>query len=205
MNRSLLGRIAPFLFAFYAIGLLAFAAYALLTFSPSAFLPTLRWEYALKRGFVLFMDYLVPLHAAAIAIAASMAGFARTPRAPGAPARPFNKVVSSAGATFLVLAAGYTVLFEGVYPGVMRRLSDMQNEVVGDLGTDRVAGDGIDAQACHQISRAAARADHGVVLRPGPFEGKAHGRGVDGIIEQRRQRSLPRIERFVRARDRDFV
>jgi hypothetical protein len=128
VNRSLLGRIAPFLFAFYAIGLLAFAAYALLTFSPSAFLPTLRWEYALKRGFVLFMDYLVPLHAAAIAVAASLAGFARTPRAPGAPARPFNKVVSSAVVTFLVLSAGYTVLFEGVYPGALRRLSDMQYE-----------------------------------------------------------------------------
>jgi hypothetical protein len=126
VNRSLLGRIAPFLFAFYAIGLLAFAAYALFTFSPSAFLPALRWEYALKRGFVLFMDYLVPLHAAAIAVAASLAGFARTPRESGAPALPFNKVVSSAVATFLVLAAGYTVLFEGVYPGAQRRLSVMQ-------------------------------------------------------------------------------
>ena len=128
MNRSLLGRIAPFLFAFYAIGLLAFIAYAQFTFPPSMFLPTLRWEYALKRGFVLFMDYLVPLHAAAIAVAASLAGFARTPRTPGSPARPFNKVVSSAVATFLVLAAGYTVLFEGVYPGAQRRLSDMQYE-----------------------------------------------------------------------------
>jgi hypothetical protein len=128
VNRPLLGRIAPFLFGFYATGLLAFVAYAGFTFPPSLFLPTLRWEYALKRGFVLFMDYIVPLHAAAIAVAASLTGFARTPRVIGAPARPFNKVVSSAVVTFLVLAAGYTVLFEGVYPGVRRRLSDMQYE-----------------------------------------------------------------------------
>ena len=93
MNRSLLGRIAPFLLAFYAIGLLAFVAYARFTFSPSAFLPTLGWEYALKRGFVLFMDYLVPLHAAAIAVArvpcaAATPGPRRTQDPAAAPRRP---------------------------------------------------------------------------------------------------------------------
>jgi len=126
MNRSLLGRIASFLFAFYSLSLLAFFAYALLTFSATQFLPSMRWEYALKRGFVLFMDYLIPVHAAAVAVGASLAGVARARRAPGAAAEPFNKLVSSTLVTFLVLTAGYTVLYEGLYPGARRGLSDMQ-------------------------------------------------------------------------------
>lgn len=126
MNRSLLSRIASFLFAFYALSLLAFFAYALLTFSATQFLPSMRWEYALKRGFVLFMDYLIPVHAAAVAVGASLAGVAQARRAPGAAAEPFNKLVSSTLVTFLVLTAGYTVLYEGLYPAARRGLSDMQ-------------------------------------------------------------------------------
>ena len=126
MNRPLLGRIVPFLFAFYAVSFIAFAGYAYASFSVSLFLPALRWEYALKRGFVFFMDYLIPVHAAAIAVAASLAAGSQAPRAAGGPARPFNKVISSTVATFLVLAAGYTVLYEGVHPIAHRRLSDMR-------------------------------------------------------------------------------
>jgi len=126
MNRSLLSRIASFLFAFYCLSLLAFVAYALLTFSATQFLPSMRWEYALKRGFVLFMDYLIPVHAAAVAVGASLAGVAQARRAPGSAAEPFNKLVSSTLVTFLVLTAGYTVLYEGLYPGARRGLSDMQ-------------------------------------------------------------------------------
>jgi hypothetical protein len=126
MNKPILGRIASFLFAFYALSLLAFFAYALLTFSANGYLASMRWEYALKHGFVLFMDYLIPVHAAAVAVGASLAGIARTPRAPGSPAEPFNRVISSTLITFLLLAAAYTVLYEGVYPAAVRRLSDMQ-------------------------------------------------------------------------------
>jgi hypothetical protein len=125
VNRSMLGRITSFIFAFYALSLLAFVAYALLTFSASAFLPSMQWEYALKKGFVLFMEYLVPVHAAAVAVGASLAGLGRTARAQGTPAQPFSRMVSSTLVTFLVLTAGYTVLFEGVYPAALRRLSDM--------------------------------------------------------------------------------
>ncbi|MGD0724920.1 MAG: hypothetical protein ABSB63_05095 [Spirochaetia bacterium] len=126
MNRSLLGRIASFLFAFYALSLLAFFSYALLTFSATQFLPSMRWEYALKRGFVLFMDYLIPVHAAAVAVGASLAGVTQARRAPGAAPEPFNKLVSSTLVTFLLLTAGYSVLYEGLYPGARRGLSDMQ-------------------------------------------------------------------------------
>jgi hypothetical protein len=126
MNRSLLGRIAPFLFAFYALSLLAFFAYALLTFSATGYLPTMRWEFALKHGFVLFMDYLIPVHAAAVAVAASLAGTGRAARAPAAPAESFSRLVASTLVVFLLLTAAYTVLFEGLYPAALRRLSDMQ-------------------------------------------------------------------------------
>jgi tetratricopeptide (TPR) repeat protein len=125
VNRSILGRITSFIFAFYSLSLLAFVAYALLTFSATMYLPSMQWEYAFKRGFVFFMDYLIPVHAAAIVVGASLAGLGRT-RAHGAPAQPFSRIVSSTLATFLVLTAGYTVLFEGVYPAARRRLSDMQ-------------------------------------------------------------------------------
>ena len=126
MNRSILGRITSFIFAFYSLSLLAFIAYALLTFSASVYLPSMQWEYALKKGFVFWMDYLIPVHAAAVAVGASLAGLGRTVRAQGAPAQPFSRLVSSTLVTFLVLTAGYTVLFEGVYPAALRRISDMQ-------------------------------------------------------------------------------
>jgi hypothetical protein len=104
MNRSLLSRIMPFLLAFYALSLAAFFLYAVVTFSAASFLPALRWEYALKRAFVMFMDYVLPIHAAAVAVAASLSfdGGASRPRGP---ARPFSRVVSSTLVAFLVLTA----------------------------------------------------------------------------------------------------
>ena len=123
MNRSLLSRILPYLLAFYALSLAAFFIYALLTFSANEYLPSLRWEYALKRAFILFMDYLIPVHAAAVAVAASLSYEA--PR-PGAPAQPFNRIVSSAVVAFLVLTAVYAALAEGVAPRTRARLSDMR-------------------------------------------------------------------------------
>jgi tetratricopeptide (TPR) repeat protein len=126
MNRPLAGRIVPFLFAFYAVSFVAFCAWFFITFSVSQFLPAMRWEYALKQGFIFFMDFLIPVHAAAIAVGASLAAGSQVPRAVGGPAQPFNKVISSTVAAFLVITAGYAVLYEGVYPGVHRRVSDMR-------------------------------------------------------------------------------
>ena len=126
MNRSLLSRIMPFLLAFYALSLAAFFVYAIVTFSATSYLPALRWEYALKRAFVLFMDYLIPVHAAAVAVAASLSFDARDVADPAAPARPFSRIVSSTLVAFLVLTAVYTALAEGVAPGARKRLADMQ-------------------------------------------------------------------------------
>jgi tetratricopeptide (TPR) repeat protein len=127
MNRSLLGRIVPFLFGFYAVAFAAFLLYSFLTFSATAFLPALRWEYALKNGFLLFMEYLVPVHAAAIAVAASLSGGAALAAGTtSARPNPFNRVVSSTIAVFIVLAVGYALLFEVVSPQAHRRISDMR-------------------------------------------------------------------------------
>jgi len=123
MNRSLLSRILPYLLAFYALALAAFFIYALVTFSAAQFLPSVRWEYALKRAFILFMDYLIPVHAAAVAVAASLSWEA--PR-PGAPAQPFSRVASSTVVAFLVLTAAYAALAEGVAPRVRARLDEMR-------------------------------------------------------------------------------
>ena len=62
----------PFLLLFYALALAAFFIYSLVTFTATEYLPSLRWEYALKNAFILFMDYLIPVHAAAVAVAASL-------------------------------------------------------------------------------------------------------------------------------------
>jgi tetratricopeptide (TPR) repeat protein len=115
----------PFLLAFYALSLAAFFAYSILTFSAASYLPALRWEYALKRAFVLFMDYLIPVHAAAVAVAASLS-FDSGASKPVGPARPFSRIVSSTVVAFLVLTAAYTALAEGVAPGARKRLADMQ-------------------------------------------------------------------------------
>ncbi len=123
MNRSLLSRILPYLLAFYALALAAFFVYAVVTFSATLYLPSLRWEYALKRAFILLMDYLIPVHAAAVAVAASLSWEA--PR-PGAPAQPFSRVVSSAVVAFLVLTAVYAALAEGVAPRTRARLDEMR-------------------------------------------------------------------------------
>ncbi|HEY9593823.1 MAG TPA: hypothetical protein VHE79_05055, partial [Spirochaetia bacterium] len=124
MNRPLLGRIIPYLLVFYALSLVAFFAWSFIGFGNTALIASFRWEYAFKRAFVLFMRYLIPIHAAAVAVAASTAGLTAAGASGGQP-RPFNRIVSSTLVAFLVLAAGYTALFEGVYPGAQRRLSDM--------------------------------------------------------------------------------
>jgi tetratricopeptide (TPR) repeat protein len=125
MNRSLLSRIMPFLLLFYVLAFAAFFIYSFITFSAGVYLPSLRWEYALKNAFVLFMDYLIPVHAAAVAVAASLS-FDRGAPKPGVQSQQFAGIASSTLVAFLVLTAAYTALAEGVAPAARKRLSDMQ-------------------------------------------------------------------------------
>ncbi|HTZ50161.1 MAG TPA: hypothetical protein VMF68_00795 [Spirochaetia bacterium] len=122
MNRSLLSRILPYLLGFYALALAAFFLYSLLTFPGGQYLASLRWEYAAKRAFILFMDYLIPVHVAAVAVAASLSWEA--PR-PGEPPQPFSRIASSAVVAFLVLTVAYAALAEGVAPRTRARLDEM--------------------------------------------------------------------------------
>lgn len=127
MNRPLLGRISSFLFAFAAIGFGLFFAYSAVRFPVDRLLPTFQWEYALKNGFLLFVESLIPLCAAAIAVAASLAGSSAMARAAGVPPQPFSRIAGSTIVTFILLAVAYAVLAEGVAPNVRRRLSDMEH------------------------------------------------------------------------------
>ncbi len=134
MNRSLLSRVMPFILAFNALAFAAFFIYAMATFSASLSLPSLRWEYAAERAFILLMDYLIPIHAAAVAVAASLSVEAARAAGPGMPARPFSKVVSSTIVAFLVLTVAYAALAEGAAPRARKRLADLQYK-------SRVAGE----------------------------------------------------------------
>jgi len=126
VNRPLLGRISSFLFAFAVIGFGLFFAYSAVRFPVDRLLPAFQWEYALKNGFLLFVESLIPLCAAAIAVAASLAGSSAMARAAGAPPQPFSRIAGSTIVTFVLLAVAYAVLFEGVAPNVRRRISDME-------------------------------------------------------------------------------
>ncbi len=125
MNRSLLRRIGSFLFVFYVLGFGVFFVYALVRVSPETVLPSLRWTYALERGFALFMQYLLPIHAAAIAVAASLSTSGGAARS-GSAAESFSRIVSPTLATFLVLSVAYTLAFEIGYPAARRGLQDMR-------------------------------------------------------------------------------
>ncbi len=126
MRPPLLGRLVSFLLAFYSLSFAGFAAWVFFTFSADAYLPGFRWELTLTRGFTLFMQYLLPVHAAAVAVAASLAGTAQPAVSRGETAPQFGRIVSSTLVVFLLLTAGYTLLSEGLLPHAARRQSDLQ-------------------------------------------------------------------------------
>ena len=152
VNRPLLGRISGFLFAFAAIGFGLLFAYSAVSFPVGRFLPWFQWEYALKNGFLLFIEALLPLCAAAIAVAASLAGSSAARRAAGQPAQPFSRTAVSTIIAFILIAVAYTVLFEVSAPAARRRLSDMQyqsslaREFKARAEQARKAGDWVEAR-----------------------------------------------------------
>jgi hypothetical protein len=97
-----------------------------LQFTSELVLPSLRWTYALDRAFVLFIDYLLPVHAAAIAVAASLSGVRQQSPQSGSQARPFSRLVASSLVIFLLLSVAYTLAFEITYPAAQRRLLELQ-------------------------------------------------------------------------------
>jgi tetratricopeptide (TPR) repeat protein len=142
MNRSLLGRVTTFLFSFYVLSFGIFYLASALRFTSDLVLPSLRWTYALNSAFIMFIDYLLPVHAAAIAVAASLAG-GREPGRGAAEAQPFNKLVASCLVMFLLLSVAYTLVFEIAYPAARRRLVDLQHltSLARELRTQSVAAE----------------------------------------------------------------
>ncbi len=126
MNRSILGKVFSSLFVFYLLGYGAFLIYCLATFSASQVLPIFQRQYAGTRAFVLFMEYLIPIHVSGIVVALSLGSRARANAASGDTARPFGKIASSTLVAFVVLTVVYTVFFEGLAPSARARLSGME-------------------------------------------------------------------------------
>ena len=122
MNRSVLARIGPVLFAFYAIAYAAFFAWGLVRFSNETYLTIFTTEVAARQAFLDLLAWIVPITAGAVVTALSLAaGSAKR----GGPALPFNQIVASTVVTFLVLAAGFTALSETLGAGSSRRLDEL--------------------------------------------------------------------------------
>jgi hypothetical protein len=122
VNRSVLARIGPVLFAFYLIAYAAFFAWGLVRFSNETWLTMYTTEVAALQAVRELLAWIVPITAGAVVTALSLAG-GTTKR--GGPALPFNQLVASTVITFLVLAAGITALSETVGAGASRRLDDL--------------------------------------------------------------------------------
>ncbi|HSV93280.1 MAG TPA: hypothetical protein VLH81_09390, partial [Desulfobacterales bacterium] len=122
MNRSVLARIGPVLFAFILVAYAAFFGWALVRFSNETYLTIFTTEVASRQALLDLLAWIVPITAGAVVTALSLAaGSAKR----GSPALPFNQLVASAVVTFLVLAAGFTALSETAGAGSSRRLDEL--------------------------------------------------------------------------------
>lgn len=121
MNRSVLARIGPALFAFYVLAFGAFFAWRMVAPPSDLYLPVFTTEVAARRAFLDLLAWIVPVTVGAVVTALSLAGGG----AKRGPPLPFNQLVASAVVTFLVLAAGFTALSETVGAGGTRRLEQL--------------------------------------------------------------------------------
>lgn len=122
MNRSVLARIGPALLAFCLLAYAAFFAWSWLTFDDETYLTIYRTEEAARRALLLLLEWIIPITAAAVVTALSLASGAG---GRGGPALPFNQLVASAVITFLALAAAVTAVSETAGAGSHRRLEEM--------------------------------------------------------------------------------
>ncbi len=126
MNRSVLGRVFSVLFAFYVLAFGAFLIYSVLTFSPATALPIFRWQHSLRKAFLFFVDYLIPIHVSGVVVGFSLAGGGAAARAAGEQGRSFSRMISSTLVAFIILTVVYTVLSIGVQPMTRRSISDLE-------------------------------------------------------------------------------
>jgi hypothetical protein len=126
VSRQLVGRITSVLFAFAAIAFALFVAWSAVRFPVNSFLPSMQRQYALRSALLLFIEALLPLAVAAVAVAASLSGSPAAGRAAGGAAQPFGRTAGSAIVAFVLFAVGYAALFEVAAPAARRRLADME-------------------------------------------------------------------------------
>jgi hypothetical protein len=126
VRRSIIGRVFGFILLFYAVAFGAFFTYAIVSVRPAEVLPSFQREYAARRALSLFIQYLIPVHVSAVAVAFSLGSPLGARRAAGAPALPFHRLVSPALVLFIVLGVGYTALYEGISPGLQGRMDDIR-------------------------------------------------------------------------------
>ena len=85
-----------------------------------------KWPYIWTGAFVRFVDYAIPITAAALAVAYSL-----FLRGTGQPRRPFHQVVGSQLTLLVALAVIYTVVLLGFYPrsrGLLAELEELSRE-----------------------------------------------------------------------------
>lgn len=128
MNRSILGRVFSILFLFYALAYGAFLVYSLAVFTADRALPAFQWQYAARQAFLLFVDYLIPVHVSGIVVAFSLGNRAGRTGPARNPQQSFARFVSSALAAFIFLTIVYTVLYEGLAPAQRGALADMEHQ-----------------------------------------------------------------------------
>jgi hypothetical protein len=128
VNRSILGRVFSILFLFYALAYGAFLVYSLAVFTADRALPAFQWQYAARQAFLLFVDYLIPVHVSGIVVAFSLGNRAGRTGPARNPQQSFARFVSSALAAFIFLTIVYTVLYEGLAPAQRGALADMEHQ-----------------------------------------------------------------------------
>lgn len=140
-----LGRVFAMLLLFYAAAFALFFGWTLF-FAPKAdllasFTTGFAWGNALR----LLLENAVAVQASAVVVAFSLRFGRKAAAGPGQGA-PFSKFVGSTVLAFILLAAVYTVLSEGVLPGVRSRIAEMRHltslaRQYGDLARESMKKD----------------------------------------------------------------
>lgn len=117
-------------FGFSFLAFLGFFCYSQLVFPPRGLelLERFRWPFVWSNSFRLFVDWLLPVTMAAVALSYALgpareAGW-RPARGAGRAAVSFGQLVSGHLSFLIALAVLYSFLFLGVYPEIQANLND---------------------------------------------------------------------------------
>jgi tetratricopeptide (TPR) repeat protein len=123
----MVGRVFSILILFYILSLAGFFIYCLAVFTPQKVLPSFQLKYAFQQGFLLFIQYLIPVHVSGIAVAFALGG--GSGRRVGVAvnrAESFKKAATPLIAALIFLSLTYTVFFEALTPYVRDRIAGME-------------------------------------------------------------------------------